>query len=67
MYRHCPIHWLNEEKCNVIASNLTKIFFRTPLKDGVTVFSVYNAALGPIYENQPAKNGTRVGGNKAST
>lgn len=51
MYRHCPIHWLNEEKCNVIASNLTKIFFRTPLKDGVTVFSVYNAALGPIYEN----------------
>jgi hypothetical protein len=59
MYRHCPIHCLNEEKCNVIASNLTKIFFLTLLKDGITVFSVYNAALGPIYENQPAKNGSR--------
>jgi hypothetical protein len=60
MYRHCPIHCLNEEKCNVIASNLTKIFFLTLLKDGITVFSVYNAALGPIYENQPAKNRTRI-------
>ena len=59
MYRHCPIYWLNEEKGNAIAPNLTKKLFRPPLKEAFAVFPGYNAALDPIYENQPAKNGAR--------
>jgi len=60
VYRRCPIPQLNEEKGNASAPNLTKMLFSVTSEGGIRCIPLIQHDLNPIYEKQPAKNGTRA-------
>ena len=47
MYHHGPIHWLNEEKGNTIAPNLTKKLFSATSEGGIRCIPWIQRGFGP--------------------